>query len=298
MNASIALENQLSLMQRHESSDRPGRGNNAVWAITHKLLTTGDTYYLAGDIDDLIISAGGQPDILTLVLTDDLIPSPAGFCWTADECYVESPFGDAKSEAVHSFGWTIISGQGPATDEGMNVRLHGMTDELIEQSTDTEREFWMVAFSRVDEDPALTGCGALSWRFGETLGAACKRASHQPDTVWLRKMASLFAFIRQRIIVPIGSRPDRATRRRLGIRCEAEPIIQIIKLRRPAYLRRHHDAEEQAVAWQCRWLVSGHWRQHWYPKLEIHQPLWIAPHVKGPEDKPVRTPKKLFAVVQ
>lgn len=39
----------------------------------------------------------------------------------------------------------------------------------------------------------------------------------------------------------------------------------------------------------CRWMVRGHWRQQWYATRQVHRPIWIAPHIKGPEDQPLRT---------
>ncbi|TXH58329.1 MAG: hypothetical protein E6Q97_02475, partial [Desulfurellales bacterium] len=40
--------------------------------------------------------------------------------------------------------------------------------------------------------------------------------------------------------------------------------------------------------WRYQWLVNGHWRAQWYPKSQEHRTIWIMPHMKGPEDKPVK----------
>ena len=37
-----------------------------------------------------------------------------------------------------------------------------------------------------------------------------------------------------------------------------------------------------------RWWVSGHIRAQWYPSLQGHKLIWIAPYVKGPDDKPIK----------
>jgi hypothetical protein len=42
--------------------------------------------------------------------------------------------------------------------------------------------------------------------------------------------------------------------------------------------------------WQYRWITRGHWRNQWYPSLGEHRQIWIAPYVKGPEDKPFKAP--------
>ncbi|MGD3109385.1 hypothetical protein [Streptomyces sp. YGL11-2] len=42
--------------------------------------------------------------------------------------------------------------------------------------------------------------------------------------------------------------------------------------------------------------VRGHWRQHYYPSIDEHQPLWIEGHPRGDFTKPVsNTPKVLIA---
>lgn len=41
------------------------------------------------------------------------------------------------------------------------------------------------------------------------------------------------------------------------------------------------------VEWSHRWLVRGHWRQQWYASEGVHRAIYINPHIKGPEDKPL-----------
>ncbi|MEV6871666.1 hypothetical protein [Amycolatopsis sp. NPDC051128] len=35
--------------------------------------------------------------------------------------------------------------------------------------------------------------------------------------------------------------------------------------------------------------MRWHWRNQWYPLRGEHRPVWINPHVKGPQDAPLRT---------
>jgi hypothetical protein len=41
--------------------------------------------------------------------------------------------------------------------------------------------------------------------------------------------------------------------------------------------------------YRVRWTVRGHWRNQWYPSRNEHRPVWINPHIKGPENAPLRT---------
>ena len=44
-------------------------------------------------------------------------------------------------------------------------------------------------------------------------------------------------------------------------------------------------------------LRRAHWRNHWYPSLGDHRPLWIAPYLrKGPADAPLLGGDKVTVV--
>ena len=45
----------------------------------------------------------------------------------------------------------------------------------------------------------------------------------------------------------------------------------------------------EIVDWKHRWIVRGHLRAQWYPSLQAHRVIYVPPHVKGPEDKPLKT---------
>ncbi|HEX2516215.1 MAG TPA: hypothetical protein VH257_16015 [Chloroflexota bacterium] len=117
----------------------------------------------------------------------------------------------------------------------------------------------------------------------------------------LRYAAAAFAFLHQQLLVAPAVRvEDRGARRRLEREgCPPErQVVRVVRLRRPVRSA-SPGAEPSDVAWSCRWIVRGHWRRQWWPSLGRHQPRWIAPHVKGPEDKPLSPPRAtVFAVVR
>src|SRR5215475_5461194 len=78
---------------------------------------------------------------------------------------------------------------------------------------------------------------------------------------------------------------------------KVEETVSVVKLRREvkeAVKRSGQPAS--AVEWQHQWWVSGHYRAQWYPHEEAHKVIWIAPYIKGPEDKPIL--EKMYAVVR
>lgn len=40
--------------------------------------------------------------------------------------------------------------------------------------------------------------------------------------------------------------------------------------------------------WHHRWIVRGHHRAQWYPSLQAHKLIWVAPYVKGPDGAPMK----------
>lgn len=86
--------------------------------------------------------------------------------------------------------------------------------------------------------------------------------------------------------------PDRATRKRLNRMGHDPRTIRVINLRRP----KGSNAGDGTSNYQHQWIVRGHWRQHWYPKQEVHRPVWIAPHIKGPEGAPLIGGEKVYTL--
>ncbi|MBM9510061.1 hypothetical protein [Actinacidiphila acididurans] len=58
------------------------------------------------------------------------------------------------------------------------------------------------------------------------------------------------------------------------------------------------DAGGPGRTYQHRWLVRGHWRNHWYPSRQDHRPIWINTHVKGPNGAPLLDPDKLVNILR
>jgi hypothetical protein len=69
-----------------------------------------------------------------------------------------------------------------------------------------------------------------------------------------------------------------------------DPTVRYIDLRRARTEPADRTDDEHRVSgreYQHRWIVRGHWRNQWYPSRNDHRPIWIDPHLAGPEDKPL-----------
>lgn len=109
-----------------------------------------------------------------------------------------------------------------------------------------------------------------------------------------RLLAALWQLSSQTSITEtVEAAPDRATQRRLARRGHEVPNVRIVNLasRRRAQGGQSGDTEASRE-YQRRWIVDGHWRQQAYgPQWSQRRPVYIAPHIKGPEDKPLVTPE-------
>lgn len=78
---------------------------------------------------------------------------------------------------------------------------------------------------------------------------------------------------------------ERAARRRAE-RAKLPSEVRYIDLRHPEHAPTRSTSAD--VDWSHRWIVSGHWTNQPYgPAQSLRRPQWIAPYVKGPDDKPL-----------
>lgn len=99
---------------------------------------------------------------------------------------------------------------------------------------------------------------------------------------------SAWAFLDQRIAVEERATVERMARRRAE-RADIEPVVHVVRFRK-SEARSRQIAGPLDVEWSCQWLVRGHWRNQWHPRMQRHAPVWITPHIKGPADMPLKTP--------
>ena len=69
--------------------------------------------------------------------------------------------------------------------------------------------------------------------------------------------------------------------------------VTVIRLRRSrdGYQAPEGDGEGHLT---YQFVVRGHWRNQWYPSLEDHRQIWIAPYVKGPEGTELRLTERAW----
>ena len=110
--------------------------------------------------------------------------------------------------------------------------------------------------------------------------------------------AKMIGFINSNYIDVRTQRLPRAARRRL----KDSPVrdmtdsVQFVTLRRNKETPTRYEGETEGITYNWQWIVSGHYRNQWYPSDETHKIIWIPPYVKGPEDKPLK--QRLYKVAR
>lgn len=109
-------------------------------------------------------------------------------------------------------------------------------------------------------------------------------------------LRTFFLLVKQKVAVIHPQHPDRAGMRRwtaAGLPPELG-TMQIVTLRKERPTTDTDESEDEAQEWSHRWIVSGHWRNQWYPSLRTHVPVWINSYIKGPDDRPLIVKNKVF----
>lgn len=114
-----------------------------------------------------------------------------------------------------------------------------------------------------------------------------------------------FLLLNQTIVDSYEAEVSRAASKRAK-RMGIPDRVTVIRLRRVVNADAY--GNETDVEWQHQWLVRGHWR--WQHVSENH-PLakedgrggyvarvWVRPHIKGPEDKPLHVTDKVIALMR
>ncbi len=136
-------------------------------------------------------------------------------------------------------------------------------------------------------------------REGNSLhGGVSPVAPSAADTI-ARTLCTMWLLLRQRVAVRRVERPERAARRRFERGGHEVPEqITVIELRRPLQSGAGDGAPSSPVDWSHRWIVDGHWRNQFHPSTGGHVPTWIAPYVKGPDERPLVVKDRVHAWVR
>jgi len=232
------------------------------------------------------------------------------YYWAAEQCRIVERVGRSvpltwtplaeSFETTAGFFW-FARCFGIAVPKSLRVDLRAVAWRLEPDA------LWLVWYCETNAEAGTVPMGLMRWQLHQSLGEALEAldalappgyredGTLSAQAQWVRFSAAAFAFLEQRILLTRRVRPARAVRRRLPAPLR-EDWLRVVVLRRQVHLG-PTAAGAGEVAWSCRWLVRGHWREQWFPSVGRHRPIFVLPYEKGPEDKPLKLPgATIFAV--
>jgi hypothetical protein len=258
-----------------------------------RALCTAELHYIDHRFCQLVSAAA--PSLPPSPLAEHDLPTPRGLAYFADPLLdgtLNSPgqwmvlwcLMDDISRAQTNIGfafWWFVDRDTKWIRSGMAKAAH---DQGLDQAARASAVHAMPLFC-----PSLAG----SVTFGSADMASLEDAEPGSPDWLLTYLLTTWHVQRQRLTTSRIVRPDRAALRRLAKqRDTSDPAVRVISLRTPepseASSRDGHEYRHQ-------WVVRGHWRQQWYPSIADHRPVWIAPHIKGPDGAPLLGGEKVYA---
>jgi len=249
------------------------------------------TYFVTQDMLEVAEHAARSMPAQPMVDTD--MPCPTGF--VVFERALPMPDVHGKLLAFVAFSWSIIIDSDGV--RGTAWTYYGdATDGRDEYLADMPWQWKVTRLLYIGENSEGFGMGENAPEVtAERYGIDTERVVEA--RVYMRRLPlALWALMQSEGVASVTEeRADRAARRRL-VKSNS-PLtgeVSVVRLRRP-----HHDSDasgESAVEWSRRWIVSGHWRRAWRPSVKAHRLTWIAPFVKGPEDKPLVIPRRVHVL--
>jgi len=268
----------------------PYESTRRLMSEEHQRLSSAALYYVTADMTHLAVAASRSLPPFNIEHED--VPAPAGFMVFEEPVFHYDADGAAKALRVPtvaiSWGPTKIGLRGHA--DAMWITLWQPAGEALLDALDQLNGTTTTADQR---DWFARGFSPLQWQSEAVWPFGADQAVYGSATSIAEALEALRAawllMQQPKIIETTDVERPRAERKRDAREGLSTSPVRILDLRRAAPHRDAAAAQGGPGDYTCRWLVSGHWRQHWYPKRQVHRPVWIAPHLKGPEDKPLRT---------
>jgi len=265
-------------------------------------LFSSDYYFLSPTVNDLIGIAAAKIGTAGLVFTPQMMPSVDGFC------SIPNPHSEITSSSyaeVRALSWThFIDSEGlesideitpriPATFQGIALGFwaihvtYATSANLVALMPYAVFRI-MFGVDATAPDPAATLISLFPGNDEQKLADA--------SIAKIQFAYSFFHFVAQQIIEIAKAPLNRAERRRElpneQERSGSFPSFNVVQLR-----KKYHEqllktpTPTKTIDWRNQWVVSGHWRNQWFSASKIHHLIWIDPHIKGPEDKPFKSPR-------
>lgn len=267
----------------------PTQVSDAILDAERGMLRMGELFYVSADMTDVAEVAASTLPAFSLRRED--LPAERGLL------VFDRPIGawtdaNGRTAAVIACSWAPgIPRLFPP--DYLVVNFYTWRDFNMESAIAAGLQSDELAF--IESQPRLIHDNEAGFRLGV-------EHEHPPTTTilgtWGRTLLASWLLMQQPGVAtrePYAyNRQDQAWMKRRRIK---QSPVTIVRLR---YAKQESGADGAALSreYHHRWMVRGHWRKQWYPSRGAHVPIWISPHIKGPEGAPVKTGERVNAWVR
>lgn len=242
----------------------------SVMDSIHYILDAADTYFLSSIVEDaLLVARDNLPG--DCQYHKESVPTPLGFMLLEHPLPPITPNSDVDT-SIDAISWWVDVSETHYTA--------------------------LVCWAYAGQARLLMPCLFTSFKDGETIAAITELqpSFSQP----LRFIMALFNFLDQQLVEPAREALPRQERRAIERKSGGKPAnVNIIRLRR-RYVQHPTDPNAPHREYQYQWAVRGHWRKQPYRSKgpDYYKYIYIAPYLKGPEDRPLKGTDRVYAVVR
>lgn len=282
-------------------------------------LAEAELFYVTEDMTRLALAAAETLPVHNLHPQD--VPAESGFVVFAEPigAYLPEPIPGATASTAAIAGGvvTIVAASwGPLTgvlegDPGVWITFWSASDPdteipLVMQHRGLSRPQAEALYRRTRaelnwDNELVNRFGAAGITIKETTPAGLVVHAEDFDTThvgweqvknttgaWGQVVRATWLLMTQPGVTAIDEQPLSRTVRRRAERGGYNPnAVRVVRIRDHADTPQREQHTERG--YRVRWTVRGHWRNQWYPSRSEHRPVWINPHVKGPDGAPLRT---------
>lgn len=258
-------------------------------------LESAELYFVSGEMTSLALAAAATLPEFTLSPED--LPTPNGLM-VFDLPIVTVEHGPANHTPVIAACWSHWhSGIAQLKNGAIWVDWYGDREGMVGPAAVERGLDASYAVAARQYFPRLAHENELQVPFSQA--AMLVASTRTTDYTQARGMERWIGILKTAWLLmsqPIASVAEvafnRAARRQAEREQQPPPRVRVITLRRPAGSGGPGDSDRE---YHHQWIVRGHWRQQWYPSRGVHRPVWIAPHLKGPEGAPLIGGDKVYA---
>jgi hypothetical protein len=125
------------------------------------------------------------------------------------------------------------------------------------------------------------------WPFGEL-----SDGQDIPDGTtasWALTVRAAWRLMQQPLAALSAEQAIRPARHRLARAGLSDAGVRVVRIRRRERPPARRDPADGGREYDVQWWVTGHWRRYWCGPGRVRpEDRWIAPHLAGPDGKPVR----------